>query len=130
MTKFMQRTMACLLSVLLVMAPFTTPQAAMIGTGQILESTGAEAARQQIRQFIDRETTRQQLIKWGVNPEDVRVRVNRLNDSELARINQAIDNPDAGGNSILGILLIIFIVFVITDVIGATDIFPFIHPVK
>jgi hypothetical protein len=31
---------------------------------------------------------------------------------------------------VLGILLIIFIVFVITDVLGATNIFPFIHPIK
>jgi hypothetical protein len=52
-----------------------------------------------------------------------------LSDSELARINQGIEHLNAGGD-VLGILLVIFIVFVITDVIGATDIFPFIHPVN
>ncbi|MCK5383915.1 MAG: PA2779 family protein, partial [Gammaproteobacteria bacterium] len=59
-----------------------------------------------------------------------RERVASLSDSELARINQGIDSLNAGGESVLGILLVIFIVFVITDVIGATDIFPFIRPVN
>jgi len=59
----------------------------------------------------------------------VKSRIDSLTDSELARINRHVDTLDAGGN-ILGILLVIFIVFVITDVIGATDIFPFIHPVN
>jgi hypothetical protein len=31
---------------------------------------------------------------------------------------------------VLGVIVLIFVIFVITDVIGATDIFPFIHPVK
>ena len=57
-------------------------------------------------------------------------RINRLTDAELARINQEADTLKAGGTNVLGILLIIFIVFVITDVIGATNIFPFIRPVK
>ena len=56
-------------------------------------------------------------------------RAGSLTDAELARINQAID-MNAGGDSVLGILLIIFIVFIITDAIGATDIFPFVHPVN
>ena len=39
------------------------------------------------------------------------------------------DELPAGGD-VLGVILVVFIVFVITDVIGATDIFPFIKPVK
>ena len=66
----------------------------------------------------------------GVSPDQVRERVASLNDSELARINRGIDSLNAGGDSVLGILLVIFIVFVITDVLGATNIFPFIHPVN
>ena len=64
-----------------------------------------------------------------MNPEVVLERAGSLTDAELARINQAID-MHAGGDSVLGILLIIFIVFIITDAIGATDIFPFVHPVR
>lgn len=129
MTKLMKSTLSWLLTAVMVMTPFTAAQAGMTSTEQILDSTQTQADRDQVRQFIDRETTRQQLLQWGVSADDVKTRINSLTDAEVARINQAIDNPQAGGN-ILGIILIIFIVFVITDVIGATDIFPFIHPVK
>ena len=53
-----------------------------------------------------------------------------MTDAEIAQINQRIAEMPAGGSSVLGVLLIIFIVFVITDVLGATDIFPFIKPIK
>jgi hypothetical protein len=105
-------------------------QAAMLGTDQIVYPTQSAPARDKLQQFLNQEATQQQLLAWGVNPDWARERVGSLTGTELARINQQIDSLNAGGNSILGILLIIFIVFVITDVIGATDIFPFIHPVK
>ncbi len=44
--------------------------------------------------------------------------------------NEGIGQLQAGGDSVLGVILLIFIVFVITDAIGATDIFPFVHPVR
>jgi hypothetical protein len=47
----------------------------------------------------------------------------------VARINQRLAELPAGGD-VLGVIVLIFVIFVITDVIGATDIFPFIHAVK
>ena len=66
----------------------------------------------------------------GVSPEWAQQRAASLSDAELARINRGIGQLEAGSDSVLGILLIIFIVFIITDAIGATDIFPFVHPVR
>ena len=70
----------------------------------------------------------------GVPTSQVRIidgnKDGRISAVELAAGQADLSVYEAGGSSILGILLIIFIVFVITDVIGATDIFPFIHPVK
>jgi hypothetical protein len=116
---------------MLAILPMVPAQAAMIGTQQIVSPTaGARPADSKLRQFLGQEAARQQLQAWGVSPDWVDARVSSLSDSELARINQTLDDAHAGGSSILGILLVIFIVFVITDVIGATDIFPFIHPVR
>jgi hypothetical protein len=122
--------MAWLLSAMLAFMPILPAQAAMIGTAEILSPAQSAQADERLQQFLDREATRQQLQEWGVSGDWVETRLNSLTDAELARIHQEIDSLDAGGSSILGVLLIIFIVFVITDVIGATDIFPFIHPVK
>jgi hypothetical protein len=101
----------------------------MIGNEQVVNQSLSVQTRDSLRQLFEQDTARQQLQAWGVSPDQINTRINSLTDAELARINQQAGDLNAGGN-ILGILLVIFIVFVITDVIGATDIFPFIHPVK
>ena len=130
MTRCTRRPIAWLLSALMVIMPMMPAQAAMIDNNQIINPVQADEARQDLNRFLDREDTRQQLMDWGVSTDVVKDRVDSLTDAELARINSEIDNLKAGGTSVLGVLLVIFIVFVITDVIGATNIFPFIHPVR
>jgi predicted PurR-regulated permease PerM len=125
----LRRPIAVLLSLLLALMPLLPAQAAMIGNEQIINQSQSQQTRDSLQQLLEQDTARQQLQAWGVNPEQIQNRIDSLTDSELARINQQVDTLDAGGN-VLGILLVIFIVFVITDVIGATDIFPFIHPVN
>lgn len=126
----MHRPLAWFLSAMLVLMPMMPAQAAMIGTDQIINQTDSSLTLEKLQQFLDREAIQKQLHAWGVSPDRIKERVNRLTDMELARINRDINNLNAGGESILGVLLIIFIVFVITDIIGATNIFPFIHPVN
>lgn len=128
--RFMQQPMAWLLSILLALAPLLPAQAAMLGNDQIIIPAQSAQASGKLEHFLNQEATRQQLLSLGVNPDSVVERAASLTDSELARVNQAIDKLHAGGDSVLGILLIIFIVFIITDAIGATDIFPFVHPVR
>jgi len=130
MMQYMQRPLAWFLSAMLLLMPMMPAQAAMIGTDQIINQTDSSLTREKLQQFLDREATRKQLHAWGVSPDRIGERVNRLTDMELARINQERGRLNAGGDSVVGILLILFIVFIITDAIGATDIFPFVHPVK
>ena len=129
MHKF-QRPLAWVLSVLLVLMPVMSAQAAILDTDTLITTARSQQSITGLQQLLGREDAQQQLLALGVDPDQVSERVASLSDSELARINQGIDTLNAGGDSVLGILLIIFIVFVITDVIGATNIFPFIHPVK
>jgi predicted PurR-regulated permease PerM len=125
----LRRPIAVLLSMLLALAPLIPAQAAMIGNEQVINQHQQGQTRDSLQQLLEQQSARQQLQALGVSPDLVKNRIDSLTDSELARINRHVDTLDAGGN-ILGILLVIFIVFVITDVIGATDIFPFIHPVN
>lgn len=123
------RPLAWFLSLLLMATPVLNAQAAMIGTDALLSKAHSAQTRSSLQQLLDRQSARDQLRAMGVDPAWVKERTARLTDAELARINQGIDRMQAGGDSILGVLLVIFIVFVITDVVGATNIFPFIHPV-
>jgi len=125
-----QRPLAWLLSALLMLMPVMSVQAGMLDTDTLITTGQSQQSIAGLQQLLEHEDAQRQLLALGVSPDQVRERVASLSDSELARINQGIDTLNAGGDSVLGVLLIIFIVFVITDVIGATNIFPFIHPVK
>ena len=125
----LRHPMAWFLSVMLALMPIIPTHAAMIGTDQIIDPAPTHLARDHVNELLSSEAAQQQLLELGVSPEEVTRRIDSLSDSELARINQGVDQLNAGGDSILSVLLIIFIVFVITDVIGATNIFPFIRPV-
>lgn len=103
-------------------------QAAMVSTPDILHSQQSEYDRQQLVELLDREDVQKQLLAYGVAPEHVQDRVNKMTDAEVAQLNDQLADMPAGG--VLGAILLIFVVFVITDVIGATDIFSFIHPVN
>ena len=125
----LRRSTAIFLSILLALMPLLPAQAAMIGNEQIVSQSQSQQTRDSLQQLFEQETARQQLQAWGVNPDQIKSRIDSLPDAELARFNQQVYDLQAGGD-VLGILLVIFLVFIITDVIGATDIFPFIHPVK
>lgn len=104
-------------------------QAAMVGTQQVVQAEQSRVDRAQLLAALEREDVRSRLEAMGVDQTMAAERVAAMTDAEIAELNQRIGELPAGGDA-LGVILIIFLVFVITDVIGATDIFPFIHPVR
>lgn len=104
-------------------------QAAMIGTDTLLQQSQSQYDREQLVQLLSRDDVQQQLVILGVDAADARARVAQLTDSEVQQLNHRLAELPAGGD-ILSLAVLVFLVFVLTDVIGATDIFPFIHPVK
>lgn len=103
-------------------------QAAMLGNGELLQQAQQQVDRERLATMLERSDVQQQLISFGVDPDAAKARVASMTDSEVAQLNQNIGELPAGGD-VLAIVVLIFIVFVITDVLGATDIFPFIQPV-
>ena len=55
-------------------------------------------------------------------------RIKSLSADERVYLEQHIEELPAGGD-VLGLLVFLFIVFIITDALGVTDIFPFVHPI-
>jgi hypothetical protein len=103
--------------------------AAIVTNDVVVSHMQQNNAKTELLQTINRSDVKEELLALGVNPANVEKRIDVMTHEEIAQLNQQIDELPAGGD-VLGILLVIFIVFVITDVIGATDIFPFIHPVN
>lgn len=104
-------------------------QAGMVSTETLLQQEQGRLERQQLMQLLDRDGVHQQLIALGVAPGDARERVAQMSDSEVRQLNGRLAELPAG-SGVLEIAFLIFLVFIVTDVIGATDIFPFVHPVK
>ena len=128
--KSIQKYISVLLSVTLMSMSFTSAQAAMISNDVVINHVQHSNAKAELLQTINRSDVKQQLLNMGVKPENIESRIKLMTHEEIAQLNQQIEELPAGGTDVLGVLLIIFIVFVITDIIGATDIFPFIKPVN
>jgi hypothetical protein len=123
------RILTLTLSLLLICAPVSQAQAAIIANAQLIGQVQLANDKDALLQTINRVDLQEQLLAMGVTTADIESRINQMTQQEIAQLNQQINELPAGGD-VLGIILIIFIIFVITDVIGATNIFPFIHPVK
>ena len=107
-------------------------QAAMVGVEAVVAETplvAADQARQRINGVMAREGVAERLAAEGVSAEEVRQRVAALSDAEVQELAARFDELPAGGD-FLGIAALIFIVFIITDAIGATDIFTFVDPIR
>lgn len=104
-------------------------QAAMISTDEVISTQQAEMDRQALATVLDRADVQGKLVAMGVTVGDVEQRIALMTDAEVAQLNQQIADLPAGAD-VVGILVLLFVIFVVTDVIGATDIFPFIRPVN
>ena len=127
--KSLNRILTLVLSLLLLTAPVGQANAAIIDNSQVINQVQQTIEKDDLLQAINRVDVQQQLLSMGVAAGDLENRINQMTAEEVAQLNQQINALPAGGD-ILGIIVLIFIVFIITDVIGATDIFPFIHPVN
>lgn len=113
---------------LLLLAAAMPAQATLVGTDEVLNDARVQTDRAELKQMLERDEVRQRLEAMGVDPADAHQRVDRMTEAELAQLQAHMDEAPAGGDA-LGVALAVFIVFVVTDVIGATDIFPFIDSV-
>jgi hypothetical protein len=111
-------------------APIGLAQANMVTTDQVLEQTGPNSDRERVESFLLREDVQSQLVLLGIDPEEAASRVASLSDEEIQQIAGRLDELPAGEGGlgvVVGAILIIFLVLLITDLVGVTDVFPFVN---
>ena len=118
-------TYLLILSLTVLMLPPPPAWAGMVSTEQALKADRLEQQRTQVLSLLDRSRVQEQLVKWGVDPAQAKARVARLTDEQLASVAQRMGGLPAGGNDLIGAAVFIFVLLLVTDILGFTDVFPF-----
>ena len=112
-----------------VFIPCQTLMAGMLGADAILDAGRLETARSTIRAALCREDVKDALLAQGIPVEEAMARIDSLSDDEVIAIADRIDQLPAGGSTI-GVIavtsVVVFAILLTTDILGYTDIFPFV----
>jgi hypothetical protein len=108
-----------------------TATAQMIDTNTVIAAQKQEASRERVTAFLSRDDVQQAMVQHGVDAAEAQKRVASLSNSELTKISQAMEQLPAGGDggigTIVGAAVFIFVVLLITDLVGLTHVFPFVN---
>lgn len=97
--------------------------AAFLGTAQAEAETVTRSADQgAIENFLAQEAVQQQLVQLGVNPEQALTRAASLSQAERLMLQDRINDLPAGAGAV-EVIGIVFIVLIILELLGVTDIF-------
>lgn len=126
------RTMVRLMAAVMVLIsmPIGYAQAGMVTTDQVLDAAAVTEARENVAAFLARDDVRQQMEALGVDPDEAVSRAATMTDAEVMQIAGQMEQLPAGQDAlgaILGAAIIIFLVLLITDILGLTNIFPFVR---
>jgi hypothetical protein len=111
--------------------PFSA-QARIVATEEITApavTSTQSTSRATVNQFLARDEVRQAMLGQGVSSQAALERVAAMSDSEVDQLAGRIDQAPAGGD-VLGILFTVFIVLLVTDIMGLTKVFPFTRSVR
>ena len=114
---------------LMISGPVQSAFAAMIATETAMEASQGQEARTRIKQLLVREDVRQALIDQGVDSREAGARIDSMSDAEAMAVADKLDQLPAGSGALemlLIVALIVFITLLVTDIMGYTDVFPFV----
>ncbi|MDX1265906.1 MAG: PA2779 family protein [Oceanisphaera sp.] len=97
----------------------------LISTQSALDAAQVDADRERIGNLLARADVREQLVNYGVELNEVEARVAALSDQEVRQMTEQLDKMPAGANAVVGALLTVFIILLVTDLLGLTHVFPF-----
>jgi hypothetical protein len=118
-----------IISLVCISMPYGYASAAIIETEIAKDSIEGKQARNYILSVLAREEVQAVLTAQGIDSQEAKRRLDSLTDAEVIRFAKEIKQLPAGGGAfgtIVGAALIVFLVLLITDIMGFTDVFPFV----
>jgi hypothetical protein len=104
-------------------------QAGIVATSAIVR-TDRDADLTSIRSHLERDDVRAQMERMGVDATAVDSRIAALSDSELHSMATQMQNAPAGGDGLLAVIGIVFVVLLILELTGVINIFNRVHAAR
>ncbi|PCF93726.1 PA2779 family protein [Vreelandella nigrificans] len=105
-------------------APIAPQSMDLVTTQSALAGDRAGADRERINNVLARADVQEQLLKQGVDLNEVEARVAALSDAEAQQMADQLEQLPAGAG-VIGVLFAVFVILLITDILGLTDVYPF-----
>jgi hypothetical protein len=97
--------------------------AGMIGTQQLVDDNARISTIARVEALLVRQDVAQQLQYFGVDQAFVQARVKNMTQTELAELEGRLDQHIAGGTDIISVIGVVFLVLMILELLGVTDVF-------
>jgi len=110
-----------MLSMSLIGMP-TVALAAPIGTDTMVQLDKRGELVSRIQAQLARDDVRAQFLARGVSPAEVDARIAALSTEELQMLSLQLDDLPAGG-SVLAVIGVVFVVLLILELVGVTNVF-------
>lgn len=128
--KIVRQIIACtLISSLALTGTIGSANAALITTAQSVDFNSAPSAKAKLAAEISRPEVASRLETMGISFAQAQERVAALSDEEAQSLSAEMDRLPAGGE-VLGVLFGIFVILLVTDILGFTKVFPFTRSVR
>ncbi|MDZ7661624.1 PA2779 family protein [Thiohalophilus sp.] len=96
--------------------------AAMLGTNDILAGDSLQQERAHVKEVLQRDEVRDQLVALGVDPADAIERVDAMTEQEIRMLAGQLEELPAGASA-LGLLAFVLVVLLITDLLNLTNVY-------
>ncbi len=99
--------------------------AGMVTTSDLVDEQLVLTEKQRLIQLFSNAQVQSQLVEMGVDPVDARQRLDNMTDEEILAFSSKMDDMPAG-SGVVGALVFVFLVLLVTDLLGYTNVFPFV----
>ena len=119
------KTLSCV--ALLGLGLSVPSHAGVYSSEQVIQSAQFNFDKQQVLSMFDEADVQDQLVALGVSREDAQMRLNAMTPYEVSELNKQLNDAPAGG--IVGTIVTVLVVVAVLDLMGITDVYPFIRPI-
>lgn len=132
MTSRFHRALAGVLMLTTSLTSVTASAAAISPEAVLAETTRSalDSQRAELAQWLQRDDIRSQMQALGVDPRLAEERVAALSDAEVQDLHGRLDEARVAGSGVVGALVFIFVLLLVTDLLGLTKVFPFTRSVR